>query len=196
VIVDDPTRWSPVALRMDDGTQIRVRPIVPSDKPLLADGMRHLSPESRYRRFFTSIETLSPALLVRLTEIDYADHFAWLVVIDDEGCERAIAVGRYIRLPDDPTCAEVAITVRDDYQGRGLGTMLLQLLGRVALEHGITSFTAVVLPENSPMRALLQDEGITLHFDPDAGALRGTGPIAIDTRTSDLTAQFVAQLDR
>ena len=67
--------------------------------------------------------------------------------------------------------------MRDDYQGRGLGTLLLDLLGLVALEHGIEEFVAVVLPENSPMRDLLRSAGIDVAWAPDLGALRGIGPV-------------------
>lgn len=197
MVADEFIRRRTVDLTLRDGTPIRVRPIRPDDKELLVEGMRRLSPESRYRRFFSPVETLSPTLLRRLTEIDYVDHFAWIVLSreSEEVPAPAIAVGRYIRLSTEPTCAEVAITVRDDYQARGLGAMLLEILGLVARDHAITEFTAVVLPENSPMRHLLSDEGIDLQFDADAGALRGTGPIPVaEELHSDLGNQFLAAL--
>jgi len=177
-----------------DGTPVRIRPIAPEDKDRLAEGMRNLSPQSRYRRFFSSIETLDPALLRHLTEIDYVDHFAWLALSGAGEHASPLGVGRYIRLPEQPDAAEIAITVGDEYQGRGLGTLLLDLLGLVAQEHGIREFVAVVLPENSPMRDLLRAAGIDMAWDPDIGALRGIGPVrGVDTITNThLAAQLQA----
>jgi RimJ/RimL family protein N-acetyltransferase len=180
-----------------DGTRVRVRPIAPDDKGRLAEGMKRLSPQSRYRRFFSNMETLDPALLRYLTEVDYSDHFAWLVVSREEPGEPAVGVGRYIRLRDRPTVAEVAITVRDDYQGRGLGTLLLDLLGLVALEHGIDEFVAIVQPENSPMRALLHSVGIDLAWDAEMGALRGIGPVrGVDAVTNVALAEHLQAVAR
>jgi RimJ/RimL family protein N-acetyltransferase len=190
VATDEFLRARTLDCELRDGTPVRVRPIAPDDKDRLAEGMKRLSPQSRYRRFFSNMETLDPALLRHLTEVDYSDHFAWLAVSRDEPGGPAVGVGRYIRLRDRPTAAEVAITVRDDYQGRGLGTLLLDLLGLVALEHGIDEFVAIVQPENSPMRALLHSVGIDLAWDPEMGALRGIGPVrGVDAVTNVALAE-------
>lgn len=122
-----------------DGTRVRIRPIVPQDKERLVAAFERLSPESRYRRFLSPVDEITPDLLRRLTEIDYVDHFAWAALLADDPGEPSVGVARYVRLPDEPGVAEAAVTVVDEYQGRGLGT-LLQALGAVALEHGIRRF--------------------------------------------------------
>jgi GNAT superfamily N-acetyltransferase len=148
-----------------DGTRVRIRPIVPEDKERMVAAFERLSPESRYRRFLSPIEELTPDLLRTLTEIDYVDHFAWAALLAEEPGEPGIGVARYVRLPEEPDVAEAAVTVVDEYQGRGLGTLLIQALGAVALEHGIRRFRGVILADNRQIRELLEPMGAVLHFD-------------------------------
>lgn len=149
-----------VSLR--DGTGVVIRPIVPEDAPRLADAFERLSERSRYRRFMGSVTKLTPALLEYLTRIDYVDHFAWVALTEDG---QGLGVARYVRAKDDPTIAEAAVTVVDDYHGRGLGTLLLEALGAVALENGITHFRAYVLSSNAPMMDLLHSLGARTTID-------------------------------
>lgn len=164
-------RTSEVTLR--DGSRVILRPAVPSDRELLVAGFERLSPESRYRRFFAPLKQLSPALLDYLMSMDYRDHFAWAALSAEPGPDgRPVGAGvsRYIRLKD-PEAAEMAVTVVDDWQGRGLGRILLEALVLEALENGITRLEGDVLVENRPMQELLRREGAT--FRPgDAGILR------------------------
>ena len=146
-----------VSLR--DGTLVRLRPIAPEDKALLVEGFRRLSPESRYRRFMAPLAELSEEQLRFLTEVDYRDHFAWVALSLDEAGTPGAGVARYIRDGEDPEVAEAAVTVVDDYQGRGLGTLLLQALGAIALENGIRRFRGYALEENRPIRDLLESMG-------------------------------------
>lgn len=120
-----------------DGRRVLFRPIEPTDKELLADGFHRLSPESRYRRFFRSIDHLSDAQLRYLTEVDQKDHVAWVAVLPDEAKDRGAGVARWVRLADEPDAAEGAITVVDSLQGLGIGKTLLHLLAHVAIERGI-----------------------------------------------------------
>lgn len=149
----------PLTLRLRDGTPILVRPIVPEDKALLRDGLRRLSPESRYRRFLAAISELSHSQLKYLTEVDYINHMAWVALEVAKRTHAGIGVARYVRLEDDAEAAEVAVTVVDSHQSRGVGTVLLGLLSRSAAEHGITTFVAYVLPENRRMLNLFRDLG-------------------------------------
>lgn len=139
---------------LPDGTPVWVRPIVPADSAALAEGFAQLSLESRSRRFLTAVPALSPRTLRYLTEVDYINHFA-LVVWTSEEPEQLIAVGRYIRLTERPEAAEMAATVGDAYQGRGVGTLLMQSLIAVAQAAGISTFVASVRQDNAAMRALL-----------------------------------------
>lgn len=152
--VADHTRH--VVLR--DGTPVVLRPAVPEDKALLAAAFERLSPESRYRRFFSPMPTLSPSLLRYLTEIDYVDHFAWAALAEEAGEWVGVGVSRFIRLADRAV-AEAAFTVIDPYQGRGLGTVLFDALVLEATSQGITRFEGTVLAENASMQGVLRRAG-------------------------------------
>src|SRR5205823_13782237 len=115
------------------------------------EGLSRLSEESRYRRFLAPVAALSDDQLRHLTEIDAWDHFAWVALLRDAP-DRGIGVGRYVRLHDEPTVAEAALTVVDEYQGRGLGTLLLGLLAVAARAAGVERFRAYVLEGNEPVR--------------------------------------------
>jgi RimJ/RimL family protein N-acetyltransferase len=143
---------------LKDGRRILFRPITPDDKELLRVGVERLSPESRYRRFFSPIAHLSDDQLAYLTEIDYLDHFAWIGVLGDAEGE-GVAVGRWVRDPDQRDSAEAAVTVADDFQGQGIGSALLVLLARTAIERGLKRFTLEVLGDNEPMLALMEHVG-------------------------------------
>lgn len=164
-------------LALEDGTRIRIRPLLPEDKPQLVAGLERLSPESRFRRFLTGVERLSERELAYLTEIDYVDHFAWAAIALDEPGEPGIAVGRYIRSAD-PSRGEMAVTVVDDYQGRGLGPLLLRALAAVADRNGVATLFGWVLAENRQALAMLEGLGARirresatlLHAELDAAA--------------------------
>jgi GNAT superfamily N-acetyltransferase len=156
-------RTTEVSLR--DGTRVRLRPVVPEDKALLTAGFERLSPESRFRRFMVPITELSAEQLSSLTEVDYVNHFAWMAIsLNEPGCP-GVGVARYIRRPEEPDVAEAAVTVLDEYQGRGLGTLLLEALGAVALENGISRFRGYVLETNRPMLDLLEALGGAVGHD-------------------------------
>jgi GNAT superfamily N-acetyltransferase len=144
-----------------DGTRILVRPIVPEDRERLREGFARLSARSRYRRFLTSLEHLSDQQVRDLTEIDYDDHMAWVAVDPSRPSLPGLGVARYVRLAEEPAVAEAAVTVLDEYQGRGIGTILLRMLAGSAREHGIRSFRGYVLAENAPMMDILHDLGVT-----------------------------------
>jgi RimJ/RimL family protein N-acetyltransferase len=152
-------------LTLKDGTRVLVRPAVPSDRDLLVEGFERLSPESRYRRFFAPMRTLSSSLLDYLMSMDYVDHFAWAALSAEPASSgKAVGAGvsRYIRL-EHPEAAEMAVTVVDDWQGKGLGRILLDALVLEALQNGITRFEGDVLVENRSMQELLRRTGARFH---------------------------------
>jgi RimJ/RimL family protein N-acetyltransferase len=116
----------PVVLR--DGSEVLIRQIQPADAALLADGFARLSVQSRWLRFLTAKRELSMAELRYLTHIDHHDHEAIGAVNRADG--RGVGVARYIRDPEDPEAAHVAVTVIDAWQRRGVGTELLTRLSR------------------------------------------------------------------
>ena len=145
--------------RLEDGTLILFRRIRPEDKARLQLGMKYLSPQSRFLRFFHHVDHLSEAQLRYLTEVDFKDHFAWLAVLPDFPDEPGVGVGRWIRTPDDPAVAEGAVTVVDQFQNRGLGKTLLWLMARSAIQQGVHTFRAWTLGDNKTMQQMLKDFG-------------------------------------
>lgn len=150
-----------------DGTGIELRHIRPEDAPELRRGFEALSPESRFRRFLTPLQSLSDEMLHYLTEVDGHNHVAIIAVTgsDDLKTERGIGISRFVRLKEAPTVAEVAVTVLDDMQHKGLGRLLLETLARAARERGIEHFRAEVLTSNELVRHALQDAGAVVVAD-------------------------------
>jgi L-amino acid N-acyltransferase YncA len=133
--------------RLSDNTLLYIREIRGDDKKRLADSFANLSEESVRKRFLGPKPTLSTSELRYLTEVDGRDHYA--IVAMPAGQEEQIsAVGRFVRLEDDPHAAEVAIVVCDSLQGRGLGALLARRLTDAARERGIERLTASVSSEN------------------------------------------------
>ena len=156
-------RTMPFTLR--NGAVVVVRPILPGDKDRLVDGFARLSEASRYRRFGTAAQRLTGEQLRYLTEIDYEDHMAWVALDPSTAEEPGLGVARYVRLPDEPTIAEAAVTVVDSHQGLGLGSILLGVLGLSAVAHGIRTFRAYVLEENAAVQELFAGLGAEMHHD-------------------------------
>jgi len=149
----------PLHVTLRDGTAVLLRPITPADKERLQEGLRGLSPESRYRRFMMPLKELSDRQLRQLTEIDYLDHMAWGAELADDPEAPGLGLARYTRLPDEPSVAEAAIAVRDSHQRLGLGTLLLGALARSAATNGVERFRAYVLEDNRPMLRILEGLG-------------------------------------
>jgi RimJ/RimL family protein N-acetyltransferase len=168
---DDAGMDQPLEAKLRDGTLITIRPILPEDRQQLAEGFARLEDRSRYLRFHTSMRTLTPRQLSYLTEVDHVDHEALVAVRSDDG--RGLGVARYIRLQDDPEVAEAALTIADEWQGRGLGTLLLRALASSALRNGVRVFRNYVLAENDAMIALFDELGASR-------TLQGRGVYRVD----------------
>lgn len=168
-----------------DGSKLLMRPIEPGDKDALADAFDRLSAESRYRRFFAPLNRLSTTDLKYLTEVDHSNHEA-IVAFDAETGGTA-GVARYVRSPD-PAIAEVAVTVIDDWQGRGVATALLEQLIERAREEGITHFIAVILEENEAAIELF--EGLAAN-DPSPHRKDGNLELLIELPTEGLLGETV-----
>lgn len=159
---DDPfVRDRTITVELRDGSTILVRPIVPADRQKLLEGLARLSPESRFRRFLRPMGGLTGQELTYLTEVDYHDHFAWVALDPDTPDRRGVGVARYVRLPDDPAVAEAAVVVLDDYQRRGIGTILLRLTAETAYQNGIRTFRSWVAPDNTPVLTALDNRRVS-----------------------------------
>ena len=149
--------------RLSDGTPLLVRRIRPDDKDLLARGLAGLSDRSVQRRFLAPKKRFTQAELRYLTEIDHRNHVALVVESPTQPSRHLIAVGRFVRLAEDPTAAEVAITVGDRWQGRGVGSLLARDLAARASGLGIRRFTATIASENTPAVRLMAK--LTVHLE-------------------------------
>ena len=169
-----PVSWVADAL-LTDGTPIRLRPIRPSDGPALGEFHRGLSAETIHYRFFGAHPLLSEKELEHLVELDYAERMAFVAV-----AHRAlIGVVRYDRL--DAQEAEVAFVVTDAYQGRGVGTLLLEHLTAYARERGYSRLLAEVLPDNAAMVRLVEQSGLPYTVVSGGEALR----VLVSTEETD-----------
>lgn len=140
-----------------DGLTVRTRPLRPSDRAKLLRAFEHFSPESRYRRFFSPTKQLSPALLDRLLDLDGENRLAIGAELLRMGwfAGAGLGVARFTRLADSRHLAELAVSIVDEMQGRGLGTLLVRELAAAARARGIRRFIAWVQPDNEPMKALI-----------------------------------------
>jgi acetyltransferase len=161
-----------LSIHLDDGTRLTVRPLTAADRPLLQAAFDAFSSRSRYHRFFTPLRELHSGYLDQFTDLDDVDRFAWAAVAADRDVERLVAVARYVRL-DNPRSAEVAVAVIDEFQSRGLGTVMVRALAERASDVGIRRFEGLVLRENLRMLRLLRKAGARLD-GADAGTLAFT----------------------
>jgi GNAT superfamily N-acetyltransferase len=184
---------APITLR--DGSRLRIRQWHRSDTDLLLKAFDRLSPESRYRRFLTVMSELSGSVLRYLTEIDHHDHEAMIAV--DEQTGEGVGLARYVRHPERPEVAELALTVADDWQGKGVGTSLLEALCARARAAGISSFTALMLATNTTMMDLLEQLGPVRIVDRETGTVEVEVPnptMAVDPALARLV-RVAAQHD-
>ena len=145
---------TPIPIRVRDGTQLLLRPVLPGDDERTVHGHVYFSSETLYRRFMTA-RLPTPTLMHYLSEVDYVDHFVWVVT---DGSD-PVADARFVRDESDPTVAEIAFTVADAYQGRGIGSFLISALSVAARLNGIERFSARMLSDNVPMRAIMDHYG-------------------------------------
>jgi RimJ/RimL family protein N-acetyltransferase len=165
-----------VTRTLRDGTVVTLRPIVPDDAEEIRRGWQALSPRSRYLRFMSLAQEPSENVLHYLTHVDQKDHVAIGATIPspDLKTERGIGVARFVRLAGS-NVAEAAITVADDMQRKGLGTILAHELERAARARGIRTIRAEVHEDNVVVQASLENSGATR-----LPASSGAGAIAYD----------------
>ena len=159
----------PEAVTLRDGTMVTVRPIRPDDAPRLQALFSRLSLRSILLRFGPRKE-LPWELAERLANVDYQTRMALVATREQYSKDDIVAVARYEgNLPGEPDLAEVAIVVEDQYQGRGLGTLLLERLVAYARTHGICVFWAIVHYDNAPMKRIIQRIGLPIDSSVELG---------------------------
>jgi len=156
-----------------DGITVQMRPVRISDEPLLKDFFYSLSDKSIYRRFISQRKDMPHERLQEFVVIDYTREMVILVTIggeDEEKPEEVVGVGQY-GIDERLHSGEVALVVRDDWQGRGIGTELLSYMTHLARKQGLLGFTAEVLVENHPMLRLFEKMGFDTQTRTEEGVV-------------------------
>ena len=142
------------------GQKLRLRAIRPSDRDTLHAEFLKLSKESVRDRFFSIKLDLTPAELTYFTEVDFEQHVALVAELDIDTAWQSVAVGRLVRKSQQPDHSEIAITVNDEMQGKGIGKIMLDHLIDCARGLGIRHMDASVLAENKRMMKLIRKSGL------------------------------------
>lgn len=181
---------TPIPVRTRDGTELLLRPVLPGDSERTLQGHVRFSAETLYRRFM-SARVPSPALMDYLAEVDYVDHFVW-VMTDRDG--NPVADARFVRDDNDPEVAEIAFTVADAYQGRGIGSFLIDALAVAARVAGVSKFSGRMLADNLAMRTIMDHYGAFWERD-DVGVVITVVDVP-DPSDLALSREMVADLKR
>ena len=173
-ILPYPARYEKT-LPLRGGGEYTIRPIHPDDASMIKKLVSELSPQSRYFRFVSSMAELPPSMLARFTLIDYDREMALVAVVKErkataEGditeTERIVGVSRYVTNPDQSSC-EFALVVADDFNGKGLGSRLMESIMDVAREKGLAEIEGLVLANNAGMLKLMRGLGYQVKSYPE-----------------------------
>lgn len=167
------------------GETLRIRPIAPRDRDALQAMVRGLSRQSTYDHFFRAERDLEPHELDHFTHLDYHREMAFVAIHHG----RLIAVGRYNAI-DDSTIAEAAFAVSDDYQQKGIGTLLLYRLTAYAATCGIDRFRSFLLADNHVMMRVFRASGYGVERDAEVGSYTITFPEEETDETSAFRAEW------
>ena len=141
---------------------------------MIKEAFTNLEPETIYNRFFRYKSGLTEEELKRINECDFETNVALVVTVTKKSREIIIGEAQYYVLensPDAPTQAEVAFTVEEDYQGQGMGSLLLKQLIQIAKEKGVDQFVAEVLPQNKAMLAVFTHSGLPVKQKYEGGII-------------------------
>lgn len=156
-------------VELRDGRTVVARPIEPEDREAFLATFERLSEESRYLRFLTPVPRLTESQIGYLTDVDHHDHEALIAFELSTG--EGVGIARFVRDAANPTVAEAAVAVADEWQGSGVGKTLCRLLADRAREEGIERFDAVLLTHNRSMLSVLQSIGPTRVVSGESGTI-------------------------
>ncbi len=143
---------------LEDGIVVTVRPVRGTDEPLMKAFFYKLSKETVYRRFHAQMKAMPHRAMKDMIDVDYKDRMALSATVGELGKEEIVGVGRFYRNPSN-NFAEVAFTVRDDWQDRGVGSILFARLIETARQMRITGFDAYVQWDNHRMLHIFMESG-------------------------------------
>ena len=155
---------------MRDGKHIGIRALLPHDRDELVAAAARVSAKSLFRRFFGPKRSFSQQEIEYFTNIDFKRHVALIAV--EKGLNREIIIGSGRYILTEPTEAEVAFTVADEHQGRGVGSALLRHLAKLAGDAGLKTLVAEVLPENIGMLKVFEHSGMPCRKKHERGSIR------------------------
>ena len=150
-------------LTLKNGRKVFLRPIQPTDGVLLVDFFSKISPQTRYLRFLRHLDAIPDDLLYHFTHVDYVNEFALIGVIEEEGNNAVIGIARYANDPHE-NAADLAVTVRDDWQHFGLGKTLLVKIIDIGREHAVCRFKSMIDPQNNIIRQILLELGYEVKY--------------------------------
>jgi RimJ/RimL family protein N-acetyltransferase len=153
---------------LNDGTELFFRPVKPTDDAALSEMLYSLSPTSLHTRYMAHTMTFPHKDIQQLTNVDYMNNLAIVGTVPGVSSEEIVAIAQYFLDPKTQS-AEVAFIVQDEWQQKGMGTLLLQYLCRVAKQRGVKKFYAKVLPTNKAMLSVFYNSGykVNTEFDGD-----------------------------
>ena len=161
----------PEVVTLRDGATVTLRPIRPDDAPRLQEAFGRLSPESIFQRFLDQRALLPDVEAQRGAIVDYRTSMAIVAVVEEHGEEHIVGGARYLAIdPAKPDTAEAAITVIDEYQRRGLGTILVQHIVEYARTHGIRYFLATVHYSNEQILHFIEQSRLPAEKRLESGA--------------------------
>ncbi|MFW9609853.1 MAG: GNAT family N-acetyltransferase [Aquaspirillum sp.] len=166
-------------MTLRDGTEVMIRPMRPEDADMQQEFVRSLSEESRFNRYMSSIKELSRPVLVRFTQLDYDREMALSMVATIEGKTQQLAASRYFMNPDNESC-EFALVVGDDWQGRGIGVIMMERLFDAARQQGLKIMYGEVLANNKGMLKLMGKLGFKIDPHPEDRALTWVTKVLIE----------------
>jgi acetyltransferase len=172
-------------LKLKDGREVFLRPVLQTDGDLLVDLFNKLSIESIRLRFMRLLRAMPEDMLFQFTHVNYDTEFALVAVIREYGLpigglkekllaahkDAIIAVGRYAFDPQ-ANATDFAVAVRDDWQNNGLGKLLLGKIFAIGKEHGISRFVSVISPQNNIIRQTLGGFGYEVKYSWQSGVFQ------------------------
>ena len=163
--------------KFDRDLTVRFRPIKPSDVDEMRSLFYRFSDKSVYYRYFSPIKSMPHKKMQEYVNVDYLKTMSMVGFVGESGEERLIAEGRYVRYARRPY-ADVAFVVDEHYQGRGIASVMFEMLIRIARERGIQGFTADVLANNTAMLKVFEKAPFPIKMVLDSGIYELTIPFS------------------
>ncbi|MCO7614121.1 GNAT family N-acetyltransferase [Pseudomonas chlororaphis] len=152
---------------LSDGSHVLIRPLRPEDRGREKAFIENLSPVTRHQRFLGEVKEVGDQLLDQLMDVGTPQRVAYVALVHDNGELREVGISRYAQVDDQPWRCEFAVTIADQWQGKGLGALLMQHLIDEARSHGFQQLYSVDSASNYSMRRLAKQLGMRSAIDPD-----------------------------